>query len=404
MIVLYILLAIALLLVMVLIHEFGHYVAGRLLGFKIEEFSVGFGKAIISKINKRGERISLRLFPLGGYCAFAGEDDEKPNKDSFVSQPPWKRIVVFLAGVTFNFLTAIITSIIFLCAIGYDIPEFKGYDTPDAVIGLYEYDKKEDLWYDIKDENIPIAYRNDWNEILEKGDVIFAVEGTKIDFAYSKNYSDLITEQFAKLSAWINDDDETHTLDNFGSNGDGSVTFTIRRNGQYQDVQVPLIYSNLVHKDGSLVLDEKTQAPRHVMTISLLNTAYKHSFWEALSRCVSFAFGLAWIILKSLWQLITFQLPITQIGGTVTTIATIAGMTQQSASTIFALIPLLSANLAVFNALPFPALDGSHVVFALIEWIRGKPVNRKVENIIHTVGLAILFGFVIIVDILHFVL
>ena len=64
------------------------------------------------------------------------------------------------------------------------------------------------------------------------------------------------------------------------------------------------------------------------------------------------------------------------------------------------LLPLIAANLAIFNILPIPALDGSKIVFTMIEWVRGKPVNRKVENIIHTVGLLLLFGFVIVIDIL----
>ena len=99
---LYILLAIVILLFMVLIHEFGHYCIGRMLNFKITEFSVGFGKALFSRKNKRGELISLRIFPLGGYCAFEGEDDSSDGKDSFNAQPPWKRILVFIAGVVFN--------------------------------------------------------------------------------------------------------------------------------------------------------------------------------------------------------------------------------------------------------------------------------------------------------------
>ena len=88
---LYILLAIVILLFMVLVHEFGHYIAGRILKFKITEFSIGFGKAIFSKKNKRGELISLRIFPLGGYCAFAGEgdDEEKEVEGSFNSFAPW---------------------------------------------------------------------------------------------------------------------------------------------------------------------------------------------------------------------------------------------------------------------------------------------------------------------------
>ena len=71
-------------------------------------------------------------------------------------------------------------------------------------------------------------------------------------------------------------------------------------------------------------------------------------------------------------------------------------------SVILVYLPLIAANLAVFNALPLPALDGGHVVFTGIEWIRGKPVNRKVESIIHFVGLILLFGLVILLDLLHF--
>ncbi len=411
MIVLYIILAIVLLLFMVLIHEFGHYVAGRALGFKIEEFSVGFGKALISKKNKRGEKISLRLFPLGGYCAFAGEEDDKAKKGSFTSQAPWKRIIVFLAGVTFNFLTAIIFSVILLCAVGYDIPQVKNYSEYNSPIEYVETvnGQKNIYYYHINDDSLPEAFKNSWNNILQENDVIYAINGIRIDFAYSKTYNDLISSQYSALAKWLNtkpaQDEEEHTLSNFGENGNGSMTFTIRRNGEYQDVQVPLVYATLtLDKEGqNFALNDKGEV-RHIFSIGFSSQAYKHSFWEALSRCVSFAFGLAWVVLKSLWQLVTFQIPISQIGGPVTTISTIASFAQQDASTILALIPLLSANLAVFNALPIPALDGSHVLFTAVEWIRRKPINRKIENMIHMIGMGILFGFVIIVDILHFVL
>ena len=132
--------------------------------------------------------------------------------------------------------------------------------------------------------------------------------------------------------------------------------------------------------------------------------AYVYSFGEALERAVPFAFGLAWVVLKSLWLLITFQLPISAIGGPITTIATIATYTQASAANLLVLIPLISANLAVFNALPIPALDGAHVLFTTIESIRKKPIKRETENLIHTIGLLILFGAVILIDILHFLL
>ena len=93
--ILYLLLALVILLLMVLVHEFGHYTIGRMLGFKITEFSVGFGKALFSRKNKRGEIISLRLFPLGGYCAFAGEEEtDEKDKDAFTNQAAWKNFRV----------------------------------------------------------------------------------------------------------------------------------------------------------------------------------------------------------------------------------------------------------------------------------------------------------------------
>ena len=132
--------------------------------------------------------------------------------------------------------------------------------------------------------------------------------------------------------------------------------------------------------------------------------AYVHTVSEAVERSVPFTFGLAWTVLKSLWLLITFQLPISSIGGPITTIATIANFTKQSALNLLVLIPLISANLAIFNILPIPALDGAHIVFTTIEAIRKKPIKRETENMIHTIGLFILFGAVILIDILHFIL
>ncbi len=84
--VLSIFLAIVILLAMITIHEFGHYIAGRILGFKINEFAIGFGPAIFKRRSKKSGRLfSIRVFPLGGYCAFAGEDGEEESKEIEVS-------------------------------------------------------------------------------------------------------------------------------------------------------------------------------------------------------------------------------------------------------------------------------------------------------------------------------
>lgn len=390
--ILYIVLAIVVLLFMVLVHEFGHYTIGRLLNFKITEFSVGFGKAIFSKTNKRGEKISLRIFPLGGYCAFAGEEEDNPDdKDSFSAQPAWKRILVFLAGVSFNFIVAVIFSLILLCTLGYDIPVVTKYAPLEQHVS-----GQEAVW-------------NHKGQYLEEGDVIFAINGRKIDFAFGSTFNDIILTEQAKVKAWIKDNsDENGTLkEDADFSTFPTMEFTIRRNGQMQNIPVAFyqIDQKVTDKDGNDVLyEDGTLKTGKAYSLGIYAKAYVHSFWEALQRCVGFTFGLAWSVLKSLWMLITFQLGIDAIGGPITTITTIATVTQASPSYLLLLIPLISANLAVFNLLPLPALDGSHVLFTLIEWIRGKPINKRIENIIHTVGLAILFGLVILIDILHFLL
>lgn len=414
--ILYIILAIVILLFMVLIHEFGHYCIGKMLNFKITEFSIGFGKALISRKNKRGELISLRLFPLGGYCAFAGEDEtDGKDKDAFTNQKPWKRILVFLAGVTFNFATAVFFSLILLCTVGYDIPQvttkFEDVYSDKQIEIVNVYGEKIDRNNIIEGKyGYYVTYLTEDMDVLQPNDVIVAINGNKIDFAYGYNYSDLRTEEFSNLMNYMNTEKKNSETNN--TIFDAEETFknykpttiaTVKRNNEYKDVYIgfyQLQTKTAVKNDNSVNEEEITYQYCFDSNVK----AYVYSFGEALERAVPFAFGLAWVVLKSLWLLITFQLPISAIGGPITTIATIATYTQASAANLLVLIPLISANLAVFNALPIPALDGAHVLFTTIESIRKKPIKRETENLIHTIGLLILFGAVILIDILHFLL
>ncbi len=376
MIVVYILLAIVILLFMVLIHEFGHYVAGKILKFKITEFSVGFGFPIFTRTSKKtGEKFSLRIFPLGGYCSFEGEDDEGESSSptAFNNQKPWKRIIVFLAGVTANFLTAIIFSWILLCTIGYDVPQIARFNQ---------------------------VYTNPY----QVGDVITHIEGQKIDFAFGGNFVDLVTSEKQTALAQYREQYEANGNSLEGVEASYTFEMTVKRDGELQNLTITIY---------PVVEVNSTNGEEYVNVYTGLESAegedpctvaYVYDAWSGFCRSFEMAFGFAWVVLKSLWMLITFQIPITEMGGTIATISTIATMASQSMSYILVFIPLIAANLAVFNVLPFPALDGSHVLFTIIEWIRGKPINRKVESMIHFVGLCILFGFVIIVDILHFVL
>ena len=127
--------------IMILIHEAGHYAVGKLLKFKINEFSIGFGPPIVKINRKNGEKFSIRCIPLGGFCAFEGEDQDSTVEGSFNSQAPWKRILVLLAGVTCNFLTAIIIMSILFGSYGYVLPEVTALNEPveaSTVVNLQE--------------------------------------------------------------------------------------------------------------------------------------------------------------------------------------------------------------------------------------------------------------------------
>ena len=442
---LYIILALIILLLMVTIHEFGHYTAGKLLGFKINEFSIGFGKALFSKKKKSGEIFSIRLVPLGGYCAFEGEEEDSDNPQAFMKQKPWKRLIVLFSGAFFNFISAIIFTIILLCATGYDIP--KVYEVApvvkieQSVDNLFLDDlvtnvnnKKLDetisasnlatyLGDNLKDfekvgdfYSTTITYlRNDQtitttinftastnSDLIKADDVIYKVNGENISFITDNLLTNMIAENSLKSD---------------------SVIFSVRRNGEMIDVQcnyfdygIPyLTYKNKTTDEiisyktyNKLSDEEKTNYGEngfeYAKIVGVSSIPYKFSFGEALINCVPYTFGFAFKVLQSLGMLITGQLGLSAVGGPITTITTMATFTQTNFATFFVLLPLIAANLAVFNWLPFPALDGSKMVFTIIEMIRRKPINQKVENTIHTVGLIVLFAFVIIADLYHLIL
>lgn len=379
----YILIAILVLLLMVLIHEFGHYIAGKILKFKINEFSVGFGPKLLQKKKKNGELFTLRAIPLGGYCAFDGEtEEEQSSPQAFHNQKPWKRLIVLFCGAFFNFLSAIIFSFILLVSNGYDLVEVKNID------------------------------QNSMNyQVIQTNDVIYGIEGDSIDFVNDKFFNILIGDNVKEKYA-------TYATNQFGTGELTNEKSFIDEGKIYYQVTSDLTYN--INRDG-----EKLSIVGHINVFydengeyagwSLLSSEdaadtefeignYKYSFWHAVGQSVPFTCKWAWKVLVIFGQLITGQLNLTALGGPVTTIKTIANYTQMSANYLLVLLPLIAVNLAVFNLLPIPALDGCQMIFTTIEWVRKKPIKQSIVNIINNVGLIVLLGFVIVVDILQFVL
>ena len=132
------------------------------------------------------------------------------------------------------------------------------------------------------------------------------------------------------------------------------------------------------------------------------NQRATYGFFESFLKAWPFCFYICGLILKALGGIFTGKTALKELGGTVTAISQIAEVSKLGFNNFLLLLPMLAMNLALFNILPIPALDGARCVFVIIEWICGKPVPRKIENIIHTVGLFVLLGLVLFLDVYNF--
>lgn len=389
-------LAVLILLVMVTVHEAGHYLAGKKLKFGVDEFSVGFGPALFKRKNKRtGELFAVRLIPLGGYCAFTGEEDtgDKDKKSAaqteeksealeavnienaeevkpeipeneevksedvkeetaqaagtpFTKMAPWKRIIVLVAGPLMNYLLALVCVMLLF-----------------FVHGQYEY-----KIYGTAESDYPAAYS------LQEGDIITAIDGKNVY---------IISDYISVLGG--------------RSEGD-KAEFTLIRDGETVRTDI-ILQADCEFKN----LSDTSTLLSALGVDSMGGTPVKFGFFETVGRGFVYSFKIGGTVLQAIGELLTGRLGLSSMGGPVTTITLTSKYATQSFASFLEICATIGVNLAVFNLLPIPALDGSKIVFTAIEWIRKKPLNPKVENIINTVGFILIIAFAVLVDILHFI-
>ena len=270
----------------------------------------------------------------------------------------------------FNFLSAIIFSFMLLMFNGYDLVEIKKVDQTS------------------------INYH-----CLQQGDIIHGIEGQEIDFVSDDTFNLLVTKQvqlkYSEFSGELMD------LNSFETEGKNyyysleSITYNITRNNEKTSVEgfINVIYDENGDYAGWTLLSTNEQNSDE---FNIGN--YKYSFGESLLNAVPFTFELSWKILIIFGDLFTGKLGLTALSGPITTIDIIATGVQQNASLVWVLLPLIAVNLAIFNLLPIPALDGFQMLFVGIECIRKKPVKREVLNLINNIGLFLLLGLVLLVD------
>ena len=442
-----VLLAILVLLIMITIHEFGHYIVGKIFKFKINEFAIGMGPAIFKKTSKKtGEVFSIRIFPLGGFCAFEGEDEESQNENAFNNKSPWKRLCVLLAGATMNFILGVLVLVLSVGIYGqilintYDIkpetsPEYAGYtlqngdtikkingkfiaiasDVTDVLNGKSAGEIVEVEVLD-KDNNVKVrqvrlrnsVQSDSMTDIIPSYTAIGVSTIIRMDKTTVKSKI-LDGEYLLRIADNENYDDcsrifTTQDLINYAKTFKVGETcsFYVR----YADKDDKKLVSVEIENDLSSLSDEKVLLELGVKEYSTLlkytSKNVRFGFGESIVRGVRYSYTVAGTIFRTLGELLTGRLSISAMGGPITTISVTSNAIKEGGFNYFLeIMGFIGINLAVFNLLPIPALDGSRAVFCIIEGIRKKPINRKVEGIIHAVGLVVLLGFCILVDLLQ---
>lgn len=417
----YILLALIVLLIMITVHEFGHYIAGKIFGFKINEFAIGFGPALYKKKKKDGELFSIRALPLGGYCAFEGEDEEGKDKlGSFNTQPAWKRLIVLLSGVAFNFLFGILTAAIYLFVTGYTTPKISSVlnSAETTGSGLYQ----NDIIVAVDGKTLE-NYRS-LDSLVSKykeGDTFTLTvnrDGELVDIVSSKQKypNHYVIYNLSAFSGKVFD--ENGAVDIYAL-ANRVARFSISETGEdvgkgnglealfadlYKDEAKTQKYTlddiKAFVADQTIVYVESENIA--TMGITYTYNYEKYTVFEAIGKAWPFCFYLCGMILKALGGLFTGATALKDMGGTVTAVSQIAEISKMGIEYFLLLLPLLAMNLALFNILPIPSLDGARALFVIIEMIFKKPVPRKIEGWIHTIGLFILLGLVVFFDIYHF--
>ncbi len=314
--------------VLIVSHEFGHFIVAKKCGVIVEEFAMGMGPVLWKK--QTDETLyTIRAFPIGGYCQMKGDEedntDEEPENGSFSALSPLKKILVLSAGSAMNFLVAILLFFTIICATGNMATTTIGSvteDSPALIAGIMP------------------------------GDKILYVDGNEL-------------EKWEDLGVMI------------GAKGGGSVILTLKgEDGNIRDVSV-VPY-----------LDEETQSYK-VGVIPKVGTNIPLAAAQAV-QFIGIYIGLIFDIFR---QLFVGQIGMEAFSGPIGATVMIGQSISMGYIYVLNIAASIAVSLGLFNMFPLPALDGSRIMFAIIEWIKGSPVNPRWEGTIHAVGMILLLGF-----------
>ena len=423
-----IIIAVVMLSVLVIIHEYGHFLIARKNGIFVKEFSVGFGPRIISRVAKSGTRYSWKAIPFGGSCTMLGaledEDDNTDDERSFDKKSVWARMSVVLAGPVFNFFLALVLSFIYIACAGYD----------PAVVTYVQ-------------EGSP-AYEAG----LREGDVITHYNKASISFGreiYLENYIHPADEGDVIRLTYIRDD-EKHTISvspaeytyyaagfSYYSNEEPAEIAEVSEGGAFEEAGLKSgdIITSVNGISVATGSDLEQYFSDHPLDASALTVTYMHRGAEMQTvvypvETKAFRLGFSYnmhnvranaletikysfaelkyeitSVYKSIGILFSNRGSLDMLSGPVGIVEVISDTYTSTASygfmtvlmSLISLMSLLSVNLGVINLLPIPALDGGKFILLIIEAIARKPVPKKYEGIITVIGASLMLVLMVVV-------
>lgn len=353
--------------ILVFVHEFGHFLVARMVGVQVSAFSIGFGKELWGRKDKKGTYWKISAIPLGGYCQFLGDADasssttdgtaqeltEEEKKKAFPFQNPFKKLAIVVAGPGFNYLFAILLYAGLFFAFGkITVPPIVGEVIPSGAA-----------------EQAGIV----------AGDCIISINGEQIN-------------SFADISREV------------AMAADHEVKLEVKRGDDMLTFAFSLTELSVDDEEGTA----GKQFMLGVKSVSAVEISHERvSLPQAVVMGANEVWDVTVTTLRGVGQMITGKRGSEDVGGVIR-IAEMTGDISKTHSFVefIVFMALLSVNLGLINLFPIPVLDGGHVVFFLIEIVTGREVNEKVKEYLFKAGLALLLALMIFAtwnDIVHLV-
>lgn len=420
----------------IFIHEFGHFITAKKSGIKVNEFSLGMGPKIFS-FGKGETKYSLRIFPIGGFCAMEGEDEESPEPRAFNNAKVWKRMIVVIAGAVMNIILGfVLMFVVVVQQDSYSSTEVQSFPATSfsSCTGLQSGDViKEINGYGIStsmDFNYPIStaelktvdgstleiYKEDCGNNLynmavslvqDKNNKLSDEQVSKVNELLSKSTNEIVKAK-SKEDAFsvyenyykkINDacgikDYKVEKIVEKETRKRYTADILVERNGEEKLIKNVQFFTYTT-KDNS---DPQVSIDFYVKPIDkTIGSVLSQTFKQTISTCK--------MIYASLGGLLTGKFGLKDMSGpigiasAVTTVASesLSSGFMSAVNSIIYVMMIITVNLGLFNMLPFPALDGGRFVFLIIEAIRGKSVPRKVEAIVNGIGMGLLILLMILI-------